>query len=213
MTQDIIVSHENGHLKNSLRALDRLQTRVGDSDKKRKVEVKAATFLAVLSNYLNGTFVWKDGPKEGDKWSTIFEALAADMPEVKVQQMGHRALMDHVDETAPRLKSGFYAARQVLEKWFGHTIYSVPQHEEASVHTVLTIDPDFRLEGGKTAAEMQTMRDVKLAEGQVKASSARLATALPPHKVKGRLDHIFKDALQALKDRSPHFPEITNDTE
>lgn len=155
--------------------LTRLSRKVGDTEKNRRIETCAVVFLRLLHD-LGGTFVWEDGPNRGHKFSDIWKALATKMP--GFDSLGWEEQHEHVQEYAPRLKAGFYGAREWMTEWYGTTIYLVPHIKESGPLTVLTFMGDHKLEGaGITAAEMQTRRDRKMAQGQVRASAQRMVSA------------------------------------
>lgn len=173
-----------------------LQTQVGNTDKKRHIEITSVLFLQTLIDECEGTFVW-EGPRLGDKHRNVFEALAAKMPAFSGMGLQERA--QFVEETGPKLRQGFNGARKWLAMWHTATIYNVPQNHESSIQTVLTLDPDYRVECGRTAAEMQTERDFKLAAGQVRASAMRLVASSDDRKANELIQQIMRQVSLDLK--------------
>jgi hypothetical protein len=169
------MSDETVEPNNAYKTLHILETKVGNSERSRHIDVNGAFFLRTLLD-IGGTFVWEDGPKKGDQFANVFEALATQTG--GYTGLGLMARAQHVEEYAPRLRSGFYSARKWMQFWFLDTVYSVPQNRNSNLPTVVTINQDFVLECGATAAQMQEERDIKLAEGQVLASARRMVSTL-----------------------------------
>ena len=205
-TEDIkaaleLASEDSSFMNNAAKTHHSLQTKVAGTEKSRRIEINAVLFLQTMLDK-GGTFVWSDGPKSGHKFATVFDALAAEMP-----IFANLGLMDraqHIEENAPRLRGGFYATRKWLAQWYMDTVFVVPQHNESSVPTVITLDPHFVLECGKTAAQMQAERDFKLADGQIRASTKRLAASTKQKDtIKTRLNEIMQKAMVELDDLRP----------
>jgi hypothetical protein len=196
-----LLQEDSGHFVNdAAKTLHNLESKVGDTERKRHADIAAVLFLQTMAN-LNGSFVW-EGPKQGYKVSNVFEGLATKMPQFET--LGLLAKGEHVEEFAPQLRAGFYAARKWLDKWYLGTVYAVPQHSEASIATVITLDPDYVLLCGKTAGQMQAERDFKLADGQVRASTRRLAASVKDKTaVHQTLDQILQRAHAELEDLRP----------
>jgi len=158
-------------LSNAHKAERSLATRVGRTERERHKEIAAVLFLRLMKQ-LGGTFVWADGPKQGDKHATVFEALVAEMDAFKGLPLKEKG--DFIEENEPKLKAGFYAARRWLAEWYADTVFCVPQDEESHLPRVITLDPGYVLACGKTASQMQNERDRKLATGQIRSSSRRI---------------------------------------
>lgn len=173
-----------------------LETQVGNTERKRHIEITSVLFLQTLIDECEGTFVW-EGPRMGDKHRNVFEALAAQMPAFQGKGLQERA--QFVEETGPKLRQGFNGARKWLAMWHTATVYCVPQNHESSIQTVLTLDPDYRVECGRTAAEMQTERDFKLAAGQVRASAMRLVASSDDKKANALIRQIMDQVSIDLK--------------
>ena len=199
-TQELL-QFGSGHFTNdAAKTLHNLENKVGDTERKRHTDITAVLFLQTMSN-LGGSYVW-EGPKQGYKLSSVYEGLATSMPQFEM--LGLLEKSAHVEEYAPKLRAGFYAARKWLDKWYLGTVYAVPQHSEASVATVITLDADYVLECGKTAGQMQAERDFKLADGQVRASTRRLAASVKnKDDVRLKLDQILQRACAELEDMRP----------
>lgn len=186
---------------NAARALDSLTHKVGNLERERHTEISAVLFLRVMER-LDGTFIWRDGPKRGNKYADVFQALSAEMPE-----FGEKSLVEkgqHVQEFGPQLRAGFYAARKWLGTWYEDTVYCVPQNTESGILSVITLDRDLRLGDGSdsapTAAGMQQMRDEKLASGQLSASTKRMNAAIRDKTaVRSRIGLIVERALAELE--------------
>lgn len=192
---------DKSYLNSVRKTRNSLETKVGETNKHRNLEIDAVLFLRVLEQ-IGGTFVWSDGPRNGDKFANIFEALAT-----KIPGYDEKGLLDkgaHIEEYAPKLRHGFYSARKWLDHWYNEVIFNVPQLQESSIPTVLTFDPAYVLDGGLTAAEMQAKRDFKLANGQIIASARRLAASTKEKEtVKDKLSTIVGHAVAALEDMRP----------
>lgn len=201
MTDQDIVDGNGAHFTNdAAKTLHNLESKVGNTERNRHADISAVLFLQTMAN-LNGSFVW-EGPKQGWKVSNVFEGLATKMPEF--DNLGLLEKSQHVEEFAPQLRAGFYGARKWLDKWYLGTVYAVPQHSEASVATVITLDSEYVLECGKTAGQMQAERDFKLADGQVRASTRRLAASVKnKDDVRDKLNQILQRAHTELEDLRP----------
>jgi hypothetical protein len=199
------LAEESAFGHNAAKALHSLTTKVGNMDRERHSEINAVMFLRTMER-LNGTFVWKDGPKRGNKYNDVFQALAAEMPEFAEKSLIEKS--EHVQEFGPRLRSGFYATRKWLTAWYEDTVFCVPSNKESGVLTVITLDREQRVrlkddgtpdETSPTAAEMQQIRDEKLAIGQVSASAKRMRAATKDKTVvKSRISAIVDRALAEL---------------
>ena len=197
MEEDQVGSH---FTNDAAKTLHNLESKVGDTEKKRHADLSAVLFLQTMAN-LNGSYVW-EGPKRGYLLATVFDGLATQLAEF--ESLGLLEKGAHVQEYGPRLRAGFYAARKWLDKWYLGTVYAVPQHTESSVATVLTLDAGYILECGKTAGEMQAERDFKLADGQMRASTRRLvASTKDKDMVRIKLDQIVQRARGELEDLRP----------
>lgn len=183
-----------------------LRKNVANSEKTRHIEISSVVFLQLLHD-IGGTFVWSDGPNRGDKFSTIFEALATQLPEYG--DLGTMQKGDFISENASCLKTGFRAAREWLSHWHGRTIYLVPQYNESAKPTVLTIVGSYKLENGKTAAEMQTLRERKMVRGQVRSSAYRMISANGGDKDAAM--NIIAEELNAISDLIDTTRQLTAD--
>jgi len=191
---------ESSFSSNAAKALQSLTSKVGNLDRERHKEISAAAFLRAMQR-LGYTFIWEDGPNGGNKYSDVFQALAATMPEFDEKSLIEKS--EHVQEYGPRLRAGFYAARKWLDKWYEETVFCVPRHTESGVLTVITLNRDFHLGDGTpaalTAAQMQQLRDEKLATGQVSASAKRMSAATKDKgAVRTRINAIVDKALVDL---------------
>jgi hypothetical protein len=206
MTNDDIhaaleLAEENAFGPHAAKTLDSLSRKVGNLDRERHTEISAVLFLRIMER-LGGTFIWEDGPKRGNKYADVFQALAAEMAEFTEKSLIEKA--EHVQEYGPKLRSGFYNTRKWLSAWYEDTVFCVPRHSESGVLTVITLDPDLRLGDGSetsiTAAQMQQLRDEKLATGQLRASTRRMnAAARDKTVVRDRINLIVNKALAELE--------------
>lgn len=196
------------YLNNANKAREDLKTTVGNTERKRRIEVNTVVFLKTLIDECGGTFVW-EGPRKGDKHATIFEALSAKMP--GYGEMSLRGKNEHIDDVAPKLRYGFNGARKWLAEWFNATVYCVPQNNESSFQTILTLNPNFVTECGRTAAEMQTTRDYKLAFGQMKASAMRIVASADDQQADSALDKLVVEVKASIRDAQMMHEQIQSE--
>jgi len=185
---------------NAAKTLNDLTRKVGNLERERHTEISAVIFLRIMER-LGGTFIWRDGPKQGNKYSDVFQALAAEMPEFLEKSLVEKG--DHVQEYGPKLRAGFYATRKWLAEWYEDTVFCVPRNKESGILTVITLDRNLRLGDGTnqapTAAQMQQLRDEKLAAGQLTASTKRMNAATKDKtEVRSRISLIVDKALAEL---------------
>lgn len=188
----LAVRQNKDFLDRAARTQHDLETQVGNTERKRRIEISSVLFLKTLIEQCEGTFVW-EGPRQGEQHANIFEALAARMP--AYLGLGLRAKNDHIEEYGPKLRQGFNGARKWLAEWFTATVYCVPQNNEASIQTVLTLNPRYRVECGRTAAEMQAQRDYKLAYGQMKATAMRVVASSGDEQANNLLGKIMEQVM------------------
>jgi hypothetical protein len=183
------------------KTLSSLSTKVGNLERERRYEIAAVLFLKLMQQ-LGGTYIWKDGPKRGWKFADVFQALAAEMQAFEEKSLKEKS--DHVEEYGPKLRTGFYAARRWLSEWYGETVFCVPATTESGVLTVITLDHGLHLGDGSesaiTAAQMQQLRDEKLAKGQLTASAKRMNAATKDKaQVRTRINDVVEKALADIE--------------
>lgn len=144
--------------------LHRLKTKVGYTERNRHIDLNATILLTELRRH-GGTFYWRDGPNAGDKFDTIWEAMAAAMP--GFLDLDWRRKHEWVEEYSLKLKHGFPKAREVLMDRAKINIYY------STTYRVITLDKNYQLPNGKTAADEQYEQDAKRVNGQLNASINR----------------------------------------
>jgi hypothetical protein len=215
-TEIVALTQNNNFLDQAARTQHDLEAKVGNTERKRHMEINSVLFLRTLVQRCNGTFVWEE-PKSGDRHDNIFEALStlvAGAPDKKgargYNDLSLREKNEHIEEIAPKLRHGFNSARKWLAQWYGATVYCVPQHNESSIQTVMTIDPNFVLANGRTAGQMQEDRDYKLALGQMKSSALRAVASSGDGQADSLLGRIMDGVREALAQELDERQQLQN---
>jgi hypothetical protein len=167
----------------------RLRTRWGRGEKRTTREQHALLFASRL-HAAGGTFSYTQTHRDFG-YGNIWQAFAGELhdPAANVVQKVH-----NVEEYEALYRSGCTQLNaKLLEQWNDVQVFLVPSTVDGALIHHLTIDPDFVVnEAGDTAKTIWEKRELKRANGQIRAVAKKLARATSPAEALAQIANLVR---------------------
>lgn len=162
----------------------------GYSDRmKREHDDQQSVIFAKALLSAGGTFEFSEEHKKIG-YSTIFEAMAADMHE---QGANLKTKIRNGEEFEQVYRNGCSLMNsKLMSHWSGFIIYAVPRNVNDKAIQVITMDGDLVVNPlGQTAAQIHAEREKKRSRGQLAASAKKLTRSVGQEKALATLTEII----------------------
>jgi hypothetical protein len=192
---------------------ERLNTRVGHSERKRHITTEAALAINILERC--GWTIDFDPDSEvakrvglTDIWEHIAYTFPHDGRNCPVVQPTDRARWESVEAHAEVIERGFRQLKRHLQDDHGDvTLYICPRHSDRSRIEVLTLFPDYQINSAQTARDVELRRTSRQVNGQVRACARRQFAATGDRE--SVLQQLLDQAREALAAPLP-LPLLTH---
>jgi hypothetical protein len=176
----------------------KLESSYGERKKREDREHKdqqALIFARALIS-VGGTFEFTDDHKKIG-YSTIFEAMAADLHEVGANM---KKKIQNGEEFEHVYRNGCSALNsKLIQEWDSFIVYSIPRNVDDKSIQVITMNGDMVVNAkGQTAMEINSEREKKRTSGQMMSSAKKLTRSVGQEKALAALSGIVSKVEQMV---------------